>query len=538
VTATAAGPRPAVHRPARRPRWRPVAGRLVLAVASGLLFYLSFAPRSLWWLAPLAFTGLGLALHGRRSRSSAGYGVAFGLAFNLAHLVWIQNFLGADFGPSPWLGLSAAMALYLGAACALMPPVSRLPGAPVWMALVFLLQEAARSRWPANGFPWGRVGFSQAEGAYTSLASVGGVPLVGFAVLVTGFGLARLIVHLRHRGVGATLGRPVPVLAVVLPLCAGLAVWPSVGTDAQAGTRTVALVQGNAPDIGLGLLGARDTIRANHLAESADLLRRIRSGEVSEPDLVVWPETATGVDGDDAVLDALVDEFGAPALIGAQYRLPDGRVENAVVAWRPGTGEGRRYTKQELVPFAEYVPFRSIASWFTPFVDDTSDMRWGTEPGVLDIAGTRVGVAICYEAAYDYVSREAVNAGAELLVVPTNNAWYGPGEMSYQQLAMSRLRAVEHGRAVVVPATSGVSALVRPDGTVEQSTELYTAASLVAQVPLRTETTLSDRLGPWTEYMMIAGAVAALITGFVCGRRGRCAGDAHIDEHATDKTVA
>ncbi|EHR61633.1 apolipoprotein N-acyltransferase [Saccharomonospora cyanea] len=488
----------------------------MLAAGSGLLFCAGFAPRPLWWVVPLAFAGLGLVLHGRRVWGAAGYGLVFGLAFYLAHIVWIQDFLGEEFGPAPWLALSGVLAAYVALACALMPIVSRLPGAPVWQALVFLLQESARLRWPFNGFPWGRVGFSQPEGAYLSLASLGGAPLVGFAVLVTGFGLAQLVVRVRAGGVRPSRAWAAPALAVLLPPLAGLATWPSVDTAQEAGTRTVAVVQGNAPDVGIGLLGQRDTIRANHFAESADLLDGIRSGEVPRPDLVVWPETATDVRGPDPQLQTLVDEFGVPVLVGALYQPPGSDLtENAALVWEPGAGITDHYVKRELVPFAEYVPMRDIARWFTPFVDDTRDMRWGGEGAALDVAGARIGAVICYEVAYDYVARDNVLAGAELLVAPTNNAWFGRGEMSYQQLAMSRVRAVEHGRAVVVAATSGVSAVVAPDGGVTRSTSLYTATSMVADVPLRQQTTLSDRLGAWTEYALVGAALAAVVAGFV-----------------------
>ncbi len=519
--------------PSATARLRPVAARLLLTALSGFVLYLSFPPRPLWWLAPLAFAGLGLVLFGRRFWAGTGYGLVFGLVFFLAHLVWIQDFLGADFGSAPWLGLSAVMALFVAAACGLMTLVTRLPAAPVWMALVFLLQESLRSRWPINGFPWGRVAFGQPEGAYLPLASVGGAPLVGFAVLLTGFGLARLAVLFRAGRRGPGIRWAVPVACTLLPVVAGLALWPTIGTEAQAGTRSVAVVQGNAPDIGLGLLGQRDVIRRNHLEASAELARRIQSGEIPRPDLVVWPETATEVRGADPVLDEVVDSFGTPTLIGALYRLPTGQAQNAVVEWQPDTGQGQRYAKQELVPFAEYVPLRSIARLFTPFVDDTGDMRSGSEPGVIDVADTTVGLAICYEAAYDYVSREATAAGAELLIVPTNNAWYGPGEMSYQQLAMSRVRAVEHGRAVVVAATSGVSAIVRPDGSIGASTDLFTRETLLEEVPLRQETTLSDRLGAWTEYVLVGAALLAVASGIVLSRRTRRA-----NAEKTDKSAA
>lgn len=371
--------------------------RLLLAAGSGALLYLSFPPRTLWWLAPLAFVGLGLVLHRRRARCGFGYGLVFGMVFNLAHLVWIQDFLGADFGPAPWVVLSVLMALFIAVACAAMTMVARLPGAPVWMAALYLGQEFIRSVWPFNGFPWGRVAFSQPQGVYTSLASIGGAPLVGFAVLMTGFGLAGLLLRS-----GSTRPRSWPfALAFLLPVLAGLAVWPTVSTAATSGTVTVAVVQGNAPSTGLGLLGERDKLRRNHLVESDRLLERIEKGEVARPNLVVWPETATELEGADPAIDKLVSGLAAPALIGALYQLPDGRTENAVVAWDPRRGQGLRYAKQELVPFGEYVPMRSIARWFTPFVDDAADMRPGANPGVLDASGIKVGIAVCYEVAYD-----------------------------------------------------------------------------------------------------------------------------------------
>nr|WP_240686771.1 apolipoprotein N-acyltransferase [Amycolatopsis suaedae] len=477
--------------------------RLAGALASGVVFYLSFAPRPLWWLAPLAFTGLALVLHRRRFWGGLGYGFVFGLGFFVPLLTWLQHFLGPQFGPYPWLALSATLALYLGLCGGLITWVSRLPGAPVWAALVVVAMETPRTWFPFGGFPWGRVAFSQPEGAFLPLASVGGAPLVGFAVVLCGFGLAALVRR----------PRLVPVLATVVPVVAGLALWPAIGTDAQNGTRTVAAVQGNAPDVGLDLQGRRGELRANHLAETERLLADVRAGRVPKPDLVVWPESATDVRGDDPRLDRLAADFGVPFLIGALDRVA-GKPQNVVYAWDPVTGRGDRYAKQQLVPFGEYIPAREIARLVTPFVDDTGDMLPGTgEPPALRVGGITVGAFICYEAAFDYPARDAVLAGAQLLVAPTNNAWYGPGEMSYQQLAMSRLRAVEHGRAVIVPATSGVSAVIRPDGSVASSTGLFTAASLVETVPLRSTTTLADRLGPWTEYTLLAVAVAAVVTG-------------------------
>lgn len=516
-----AAPVTAPEAPARRARrrnWRAWSARLLLTVASGYVFYLSFAPRPLWWLAPLAFAGFGFALRGRRFWGGLGYGFVFGIALYLPLLTWLEDFLGKQFGPWPWLALSAALAVYLAVGGALCTLVARLPGAPVWMALVIVATETPRTWWPLGGFPWGRVAFSQPEGAFLPLASIGGAPLVGFAVVVTGFGLTAVLVRLRR----ARRTLVAPAVATVVPAVAGLLLWPTIGTGAQAGTLTVATVQGNAPNAGLGLLDEAATVRTNHLVQSERLAAEIRSGAVPKPDLVIWPETATQVRGDDPSVDRAVADLGVPALIGAVvWPRTGGNAQNAEIVWDPVKGPGARYVKQQLVPFAEHTPARAIARWVTPFVAGTSDMTPGTAPAVLDVAGTRVATPICYEIAYDYVARDAVDDGSRLLVLPTNNAWFGKSEMSYQQLAMARLRAVEHSRAVVVSATSGVSAIVGPDGTISQSTSEFTAASVVGRVPLRDTTTLSDRLGAWTEYGLVSAALAAVLTGLVRGRRTR-----------------
>jgi apolipoprotein N-acyltransferase len=166
------------------------------------------------------------------------------------------------------------------------------------------------------------------------------------------------------------------------------------------------------------------------------------------------------------------------------------------------------------------MPYRSFFRIFTSEVDKAGRLVAGDEPTGLGMGPAKVGLVTCYEVAFDDVVRESV-AGATLLAVPTNNATFGRTNMTYQQLAMDRVRAVEHGRAVVVAATSGVSAIVRPDGSVESSTGLFTPAALVARVPLRATTTLSDRLGPAPEWAMTVVGLAALAAALVGRRRKR-----------------
>ena len=118
------------------------------------------------------------------------------------------------------------------------------------------------------------------------------------------------------------------------------------------------------------------------------------------------------------------------------------------------------------------------------------------------------GAVICFEVAYDGLMRDTVRAGSNVLLVQTNNATFGYTDESEQQLAISRVRAVEHGRSIVHVSTVGVSALITPDGTAHQRTALFTSALLAGDLPLRTAATVADRVGGWPEYLA-CGAVAA-----------------------------
>jgi len=485
------------------------------AVAGGLLF-LSFPPRPLWWVAPVAFAVFAATIYGRRARAGFGYGFVFGLAFVLPELYWLQAFLGADFGSAPWVALSAFIAVMIAVPAAGMALVSTLPGGPVWMAMLFLAGEAVRGRFPFGGFPWARSGLGQPEGLYLPIASVGGAPLLGFAVVLTGCAIAVAV----HRRKIIRYG-----IVALAPLVVGAALWPTIGTAAQAGTLTVAVIQGNAT-AGMAGFGSAATseMRRNHIARAGQLAADVRAGRMPKPDVVVMPETFTGLGpnpGGDEELNRMVTDLGVPTLIGARMTEANGDEQNVVVVWDPRTGPGQVYAKSKLVPFGEFYPMKDVARIFTPFMDREKSLTAGTQDPVLDAAAVKLGVAICFEVAYDDVLNKATSLGAEVLTVPTNNAWYGPGEMSYQQLAMSQVRAVEFGRAVVVSATTGVSAIVQPDGSVTRQTELYAADTLVATVPKRTTVTLATRIGAWPEGAMVVGGLAAVLWAVGLGIRRR-----------------
>jgi apolipoprotein N-acyltransferase len=501
------------------PRWHLLV-RVLVAGAAGFLLYLSGPPRTLWWLAPVAFAVLGWLVYGRRARAGFGYALCFGLGYLVPLLAWTGEFVGLV----AWLPLALAEALMVGVAGAAIAVVSVLPAWPLWAALLWVGGEALRAVFPFGGFPWGNVAFTQPEGSYLPLATVGGVPLIGLAVTLTGFGLAALARRLAHReyGVRRLLA---PVLATLLPIAAAFGSLPLVGTDANDGEATVAVVQGNVPRAGLDFNAQRRAVLDNHVARTEKLAADVAAGRADQPDLVIWPENSSDIDpyrNPDAWagISAAARTIKAPIAVGSVLVGDDGLPRNTMLLWDPVKGPVSQYTKRQLQPFGETMPWRPFFRLFTSAVDRAGRFVPGDKATVFHMANARVGLATCYEVAFDGVVRESAQ-GTNLLAVPTNNATFGYTEMTYQQLAMDRVRAVEHGRAVAVAATSGVSAFVMPDGSVTQQTGLFVDAALVQRVPLRSTTTLSDRLGPSPGWVMSIAGLGALAFAIVVRRRRR-----------------
>ncbi|MFC4852463.1 apolipoprotein N-acyltransferase [Actinophytocola glycyrrhizae] len=503
----------------RTPAWRNVLLRVLISTGAGLLIYFSGPPRTLWWLAPIGFAVLGAVIYGRRARAGFGYTLCAGLGFTVPLLAWTGEFVGVV----AWLPLALVEAALMGLAGAGIAAVSVLPAWPVWAALVWVTGEYLRSVFPFGGFPWARIAFTQPEGIFLPLASVAGTPLMGLAVAMTGFGLTMLV---RTLLVDRQVRRLVaPALAFLVPVMAALGAVPLVGTDATDGEATVAVIQGNVPRAGLDFNAQRRAVLDNHVARTEQLADEVSSGKVEQPDLVIWPENSSDIDpyrNPDAwaAIDRAARAIDAPIAVGSVLLGDDGLPRNTMLLWDPERGPVEQYTKRKLQPFGETMPWRSFFRLFTSAVDRAGQFVPGDKATVFAMADARVGLATCYEVAFDGVVRESVE-GANLLAVPTNNATFGYTEMTYQQLAMDRVRAVEHGRAVAVAATSGVSAFVRPDGSVSQSTGMFTPAALVETVPLRSTTTLSDQLGPAPEWVMVLAGLGAFGAAVVVRRRGR-----------------
>ncbi|GAA1735898.1 apolipoprotein N-acyltransferase [Isoptericola hypogeus] len=433
-------------------------------------------------------------------------------------------------------------------------------------AVVFIAVEQWRSEIPFGGFPWGRLAWAVAGAPTGRAAWLGGTTLVSFLVAVAGVLLALAVGHLlrrRRRGWAnaVALVAAAGVLAAspgLLPLAsdpgtrevadagepgaddqnAGTLVDAGTAT-AQAGVLRAGAVQGNVSEPGEGSFANRAEVLNNHLAGTFAIADEQAAGTYppgddgeEAVDVVLWPENGSDLDPQTtpdvaAAIDEAATAVGAPILVGAQEWPDTGGRYNVALLWEPGQGVTQRYAKQHPAPFGEYIPIRGFVRLFSAQVDRvTTDMIPGTEPAVVDLPvdGADIGRAagpttvpmatvICFEVAYDEIVRDAVQRGAQVLVVPTNNASFGYTAESTQQLAMTRLQAITTGRAAVQVSTVGVSGVVAPDGTLVARTQLFTADHFVADLPLRTELTPAVRAGYWPGWVVGALAVVLVLGG-------------------------
>ena len=508
----AAPPGPATT-PARL--WLPVA--LAVALAGGLALAAAFPPVGIWLLAPAGPALLAVALWRRGLGASLLTGLVFGLAFFVPLLSWLLNVAWYA-----WLALAASEAVIFAGLAVGQRVLLGLRAWPLAVAGWWVCAEALRARWP-YAFPWGRLAMSQAGTPAAPWAAIGGAPLLTFLVALAGATLAwALLIPGRRRAM------PWLVVAAAVGLALAGSLLPVDRQAAYTPTATVAAVQGNVPHArNLPDLLRASTVTTNHVAATERLAAQVRSGARPAPDLVIWPENAADLDPRFypevyARISAAVNAISRPVLVGTLLADP---VRNASQLWLPGRGPVQTYVKRQLVPFGEYIPFRGLLKHITSLVNlQPQNFTAGHRAVVFRAGKIRLGDVICYEIGFDHLVSSEVNAGANLLAMQTNDATFevdGQRGETLQQLAMARIRAVESNRAVVVASTTGVSAIIAPDGQLLAHSGTWRQAVLVARVPLVSQRTLADRLGAWPEATIVALTLLAFAWAATASLRRR-----------------
>ena len=499
--------------------------RLAAAVLSGLLLAGAFPPLDLGPLALVALVPLLWAWRGAGPLAGALYGGAAGIAFFGVLVEWSRYFGVVAVVPfvvflSSWWMLAGALIGWLGR--------RGLTGAPI-VASVWVLVEAGRGRVPFGGFPWGDVGYAFHDlGVARAVSGWGGVALVSWmAVTVNGLLLDGALARARRPALARSLGGVVAVVAVAVLAAATL---PDL---TPTGRLSVAMVQGN------------DLNRDPNPAEIADryIVRKHLdlAGAIKDPvDLIMLPESSLDADPRhdrflDLALSALAADHDADVLAGGNTPAPHGRLFNTIFHYRPQpadpeepTGTGRTaelYSKRHLVPFGEYVPWRSALSFIEELQQVPTDYEPGPGPTLFAVGDHRAGALVCFESAFPALAREYARLGADALLVLTNNRSYRRSANSAQHLAMGQFRAAETGRPLLQAAISGITAVVDHTGRVRDQTGLFEPTVLVGEVDTYRGRTPYTMAGEWA-LLVSAVLLAAALAGTRRRRsQGRLMGD-------------
>lgn len=469
-------------------------------------------PRGWWAAGIIGVAMLVAALSPWRKPLHLGWAALIAVVHSAVLYLFTLPWIGELVGNMPYIALAIFLSLYsillgIGGAALL-----RLNYGFALFSFFYVAVEMLRSSVPFGGFAWVRLAWGQIEGPLANLAPWGGPALISFAVVCVAAGV-----------VGLARAPRLACAFLVVPLLAGLIAAQGVNRpNHTTGTVTVAAVQGNVPRLGLDFAAQRRAVLDNHVRVTEQAAQ-----DGARPDIVIWPENSSDINpfaNEDAraLIDGAAHDIDAPILVGTLTRDEVG-ARNTMQVFNPDGSVGQHHYKKYLQPFGETMPMREFFRKITDLVDLAGDMKPGDGSGVVTMAGTAVGVATCYEVSFDQAFRTAIDNGAEILTTPTNNATFSDSDMTYQQLAMSRLRAMETDRAVVVAATSGVSAIVHPDGSVSQASGIFEPAYLEEELPPREGRTFAVRYGSLLQWLMtIIGTVCALFTIYstrVSGRR-------------------
>lgn len=448
----------------------------------------------------------------------------FGLGWLAPGMAWMW-FLTAP----GYVVATALFAAFHGAAAAFAPTGHwRVIGRPA----AHTLAEALRMVMPFGGVPLATLGIGQVAGPLASLGRVGGVLLITWATLQIGFALAgpAPTVPTRSRA-DRSLTAPHGVIALAaVALIVVVSLVAPRGSDTGT-TITVAAVQGGGPQGTRAIYTDDQVVIDRHIAASRTIPDDAgRNGTI---DLVVWPENVIDVDGmpfdgspAHAQISAEAERIGAPFSVGITEDSGDDGFTNAQVVVSPEGDIVSRYDKVRRVPFGEYMPLRgALDAIGAPVELVPRDAVPGAAPGLLTapIAGVGdvdMGVVISWEVFFGGRAREGVEAGGSFITNPTNGSSYTWTILQTQQVASSRLRAIETGRSVVQVSPTGFSAFVDPDGTVHDRTAVSEQAVIVRDIALRDGSTWYVRLGehPWVLAMIV---LLGLSWAGATGRLGR-----------------
>ena len=503
---------------------------IILAALSALLLGAAFPPVSIslvsWIsLVPFFWAIDRVSRRGQKGREQgrAGYanlkkvfltGWVFGFVFFLATVYWViysMYFYGGvplSLSVLIMLALVSFLALYQGifalayAVSGVYGPVFRLfLTASAWVGLEYLRGILF------TGFPWALIGYTQARSeTVIQIADLFGVHAVSFLVVAVNFAIYGFFLAGAGGRAGEGTKRPGAVLVTALVLLTSTLAYGFIKSKAYEAriqdwkSVRIAIAQG---DIEQSLKWSLE-----HRPKTIEIYSELsRKAADDKAELIIWPESAMPFylayeEKSASFVREAARESGAYLLVGSPHFVMKGP---------GGTGEGvgdpeglgsedffnsaflidpagefiGRYDKVKLVPFGEYVPIKKMFFFVSKLTEGFADFTPGQGHIPIDMDNDAIGILICFESIFPEISRASIKLGASMLVILTNDGWFGPTSAPYQHFEMAILRAVENRVYVLRAANRGISGVVDPLGRVVQETGLLTREVFTIDVKAR-----------------------------------------------------
>ena len=436
---------------------------LLATVLAALILSTGFAPLSLWFAVPVAYAiYLKILIHKKAVLLNS---FLFGFVANAIILSWSKTFVGV----APWIMLSILQGLYLLPVGLLARYVKK----PVALVFALLIMDEVKNYLPFGGFGWTRIAFSQVDSLFIPWVSVVGVIGVSLLTLMTALTLVSPNKYL--------------IATLLIALSASPFIIQESITNESLNLRAV---QGGVPERGLSFNARAEAVLVNHIAVT-------RRDFQSSDDVIIWPENAVDVDPIRNVsarkkIEDLQVQTQIPLLAGAI--LSEDVLSNTALLFDDRGSVQSIYIKRYLTPFGEYIPLRSLASIVSPHVERVSDFTPGRKFVAHQIENQSISTVICYEILSDQIFREsAANSG--IIAVLTNSATFAGSAEGEQQLAITRIRAIESGRNIVSVSTTGPSAFINYRGDVLEKLDDGEVGTISAAIEVRNGTTLAAQYG-------------------------------------------
>jgi apolipoprotein N-acyltransferase len=476
-----------------------------IAACAAVALALAFPKIGAAWLVPFGTAALFWTWQGASWKRAAWLGWFAGMVFFAIGFSWIGHTVGSYigvFGPFLMLGPALVEAPFFALAGALATVAyarMRPELAPLAAAAAFALCEWLRSI-GTLGVPFDQLGYTQADWPLRAIAAYGGTYGITFVLCAIGAYAADAV---RRR-----TWKPLSVaaIAIVAVTLAAWAWWPA--RHIPAPTIPVAAIQGNIAQ------SLKWNARGEVLAEQRyEAMTRQAAAAADRPQLIVWPETviATTLNLDPWLVGQFRDlavESHATIVAGSQS-LRNKRLYNSLYIFQPN-GSLAVYDKRRLVPFAESFPGRAFLSWLPYAGELIGRFGTGTVDGVYPTAALKIAPLICWESAFADLAYRQIRNGAQLLVISTDDAWFGTTSGPYMHAQIAQLRAIESGAYVVRAAATGISGIVAPDGRWQQRSRMERRTIVAGKVGPRLPTVFS-RIGPTSVAIALALVYAVLL---------------------------